>query len=481
MKTLLTLISLLTVLMPGRVGGQTFVDRTTSNDLRLLTYNVFFDHMFPDTSATDADKFARIVNAVAPDIINVQEIFDHSAADAVARLNSIAPLGAGNSWHAWQGSDNIIISKYPLSMTREAPVPAGNRDLAMALVDLPDAEYHRDLYLMNTHYKCCGGFDQVRQQQSDSLTNWMRDARHLGESIDLPGLTPMLAVGDFNIVESQAPLTNLLNGNVVDQNTYGPDSPPDWDGSSISDAQPLHNVVGPENYTWRNDWSQFDPGILDYVLYSDHVAELTHSFVLNTTDMSPVELSATGLMSNDVVLNPGNGRFDHLPLVTDFRWVSLDVLADLDGDGALDVDDLDALQTAIQAGTDQLRYDYSGEAQLNAVDFETWLFDIYGTIPGDANLDRVVDGADFLIWNENKFQSNDLWSQGDFNFDGTVDGADFLVWNDFKFTSLDTVAVPEPVSSLAVAVFCVAMCSLRIRAWSAVQRTTGLCSSSNDG
>jgi hypothetical protein len=64
---------------------------------------------------------------------------------------------------------------------------------------------------------------------------------------------------------------------------------------------------------------------------------------------------------------------------------------------------------------------------------------------GDANIDGVVDGQDFIAWNGSKFSGNLLWSAGDFNADGVVDGQDFILWNENKFTSSDGIsAVPEP-------------------------------------
>ena len=65
-------------------------------------------------------------------------------------------------------------------------------------------------------------------------------------------------------------------------------------------------------------------------------------------------------------------------------------------------------------------------------------------LPGDANLDGAVDGADFITWNSNKFESLPAWCDGDFNADGTVDGQDFITWNAHKFQSADMAAVPEP-------------------------------------
>jgi hypothetical protein len=66
-------------------------------------------------------------------------------------------------------------------------------------------------------------------------------------------------------------------------------------------------------------------------------------------------------------------------------------------------------------------------------------------LPGDANLDGTVDGNDFVIWNQSKFQAGTNWMTADFNFDGNTDGTDFIIWNQYKFQSLDAVSlVPEP-------------------------------------
>ena len=70
---------------------------------------------------------------------------------------------------------------------------------------------------------------------------------------------------------------------------------------------------------------------------------------------------------------------------------------------------------------------------------------------GDFTLDGIVDGLDFLEWNENKFTNTTGWCQGDFDSDGTVDGLDFIAWNGNKFTASDTLSVPEPTTvSMAV-------------------------------
>ena len=49
-------------------------------------------------------------------------------------------------------------------------------------------------------------------------------------------------------------------------------------------------------------------------------------------------------------------------------------------------------------------------------------------IPGDANGDRRVDGADYVIWLSHFSQNVSGASSGDFNNDGVVNGADYVIW-----------------------------------------------------
>jgi hypothetical protein len=77
-------------------------------------------------------------------------------------------------------------------------------------------------------------------------------------------------------------------------------------------------------------------------------------------------------------------------------------------------------------------------------------------LSGDANLDGFVDGMDFAIWNQHKFQTGTTWETGDFNGDGATDGADFVAWNSYKFMELEGggLSVPEPS---AVPLACIAL------------------------
>jgi hypothetical protein len=60
------------------------------------------------------------------------------------------------------------------------------------------------------------------------------------------------------------------------------------------------------------------------------------------------------------------------------------------------------------------------------------------TYAGDANLDGVIDGADYgIIDNYIQFPGADGYLNGDFNYDGVIDGADYgLIDNAIQFQSI---------------------------------------------
>ena len=141
---------------------------------------------------------------------------------------------------------------------------------------------------------------------------------------------------------------------------------------------------------------------------------------------------------------------------------------DFNGDGFWDCDDLNALSQAIVSGsTDQL-FDMDGDGSLTIADLDAagtgWLAvggannpaltGGHAFVPGDANLDGLVDGSDFGLWNASKFTGIGLYCSGDFNVDGTIDENDFNLWNENRFrasASLSELAttsvVPEPAIS----------------------------------
>jgi hypothetical protein len=146
-----------------------------------------------------------------------------------------------------------------------------------------------------------------------------------------------------------------------------------------------------------------------------------------------------------------------------FARALLDVLGqlaacDLNGDQLCDSLDADLLTAAgnLTIGIPshgQPRLDLDSNGIIDFSDLLAWLASAATENgfsepyrQGDANLDGVVDGSDFIRWNENRFSSDGLWSLGDFDGDGFVDGTDFIRWNEHRFTSIGPLVVAEPAA-----------------------------------
>ena len=121
---------------------------------------------------------------------------------------------------------------------------------------------------------------------------------------------------------------------------------------------------------------------------------------------------------------------------------------DFNDDGLWDCADIDGLVAAIAGGSNPIAFDMTGDGNVDLADRDAWLAEAGNInlgpgleyLVGDANLDGFVDGSDFIIWNDNRFQPAAEWCRGDFNADGFVDGSDFIEWNTNRFQSSSIVA-----------------------------------------
>lgn len=281
------------------------IQKQNPDAVRLLTYNVLDNGVFdPGRKA----RFDRILRALQPDLICFQEMWNPSAEETAARIDSILPLPQGQRWQALKADEgNIIVSRFPI-LQHWLILP--NHRMTAAWIDLP-ADDTTDLLLINAHLRCCSANTQ-RQQEADALAAFLRDAKQPGGRLQLPEGTPIIIAGDLNLVGFRQQQQTILTGEIVDQAQFGPPEPPDWDGTALADLISRQTEMR-MGYTWRNDHSSFAPGRLDYMIYTDSVLKPVRHFLLYTPEMSQAALNDADLRADDV-----SRASDHLPKVADF-------------------------------------------------------------------------------------------------------------------------------------------------------------------
>jgi len=280
---------------------------------RLVSYNTLYTGILePDRQP----KFQRIFQALNPDIIALQE---HSEWNEIGDI--ISSWFPEDTWYqGYTFRDLVVLSKYPI--INQASLISSERTMCALLeTDDPINPY---LLILNSHFSCCDN-DDDRQEQVDELVQVIREWR-LNDNgpFDLPEGTPMFHVGDFNFVGYREQIETVTAGNIQDEGNYGSDFPLDWDGTAITDlfSRQTHKRMA---YTWRSDGSSYNPGKLDYILYTDSNLSILNHFVLNTLAMPDSALNEWGLETEDT-----NEASDHLPRIVDFMVTDLGIVGELD-------------------------------------------------------------------------------------------------------------------------------------------------------
>ena len=340
------------------------INRPGGDSIRLATYNVKNPGIL---NLERAPHFQRIFQAIDADIWLLQEQ-NSTGAGLTDRLRSWFP---GSNWHVtgnyrW----NFTASKYPIIY--QGPLTSARRTIA-ALIDTSDI-IGTPLLTINSHLPCCTD-DDGRQRQADELMEAIRILKTGDGAFELPEGTPIIHAGDFNLVGYSSQLRTLTDGDIQDEQTYGPDFEPDWDGSPLADL-PSRHTHDRMAYTWRSDNSTFWPEKLDYILYTRSAIRPIHSFTLETRSMPVDALADGGLRAADTV-----SASDHLPRVVDLAAVESSPLflrGDANSDGSIDISD----------GINILGYLFLGENPPTCLD------------SGDSDDSGLIDLSDgILIFN----------------------------------------------------------------------------------
>ncbi|MCD4832351.1 MAG: endonuclease/exonuclease/phosphatase family protein, partial [Bacteroidales bacterium] len=287
------------------------LNKKSGDHLRIVSHNVEFDGFFEDPQKP---SFQRMYQAIVPDIIGFQEIYDHNATDMTTRLEEILPSPDGKEWKASNYADTWVASRYDILSTHSV----GGFGNGAFLLDLrPD--YNTNLLLISAHPPCCDN-DVSRQNEVDAIAQFIRDAKAGTGSITLADSTPVVILGDMNFVGDTLQLITLLDGDINDESTYGEDYIPDWDTTSFEDSKPQVTNL-PMTFTQGNSTGagSYAKGRLDYIIYSGSVMDLQNSFVLYTHSLPSDTLTKYSLQENDT-----ESASDHFPVVADF-YINLNI------------------------------------------------------------------------------------------------------------------------------------------------------------
>ena len=275
--------------------------------IRVASWNILSDGIF-DAAKQPAQN--RILDAINPDVLLFCEVFNHTAAQTQAQIETFLPSSAGQAWYtAKVDAGNVVCSRFPITQTWLIGSSTSYRESAF-LLDL-GASQTKDLLFIAAHLRCCTD-DASRQIEVDRIISFIRDARTAGGVITLPADTPIVIAGDMNLVGWRQQFDTLVNGDIVDNATYGADSPPDWDGTSLA-WPPSRHLDARAGYTWRSDTSSYYPGMLDWIFYTDSALTLHNHYIVETRTMLPSTLTANGLLATDIP-----DASDHAPRVADF-------------------------------------------------------------------------------------------------------------------------------------------------------------------
>jgi len=257
---------------------------------RLVSWNVL-----RASPMSEPEPFARVLRALEPDIVLVQE-WDGVDSEGLAAWFEAHVGGAWNAIAKPEQGVGIVARGEILATDTGDYVPIRGEEWPVRYVGATVRTAWRDTAVASVHLKCCGSNGSPEDERRLSEAKIINTV--FEQLVPGPRATRVIG-GDLNLVGSRPPIDRLR-------------AKLDADGSAL---EPVETIVLGDNaiYTWRNPDSSFSPGRLDYVLYSDANAMVVGAFVLDTGRLSEDALAALGLRRGDT------GASDHLPVVVDLR------------------------------------------------------------------------------------------------------------------------------------------------------------------
>jgi hypothetical protein len=179
----------------------------------------------------------------------------------------------------------------------------------------------------------------------------------------------------------------------------------------------------------------------------------TKPSALETRDLDAAIFDATSTYNQWTVFP------DYFDPVAAGLTLALSPLGDFDGDGELQMADLDELIQRLRFGEPRRwlaeLHDVNENDRLSSSDLDFWIKELKGTWFGDANLDGEFNSSDMVqVFAAGKYETEQeaSWAMGDWDASGIFDSSDmvtaFADGGYEKGLRMDAAAVPEPTSVL---------------------------------
>jgi hypothetical protein len=278
--------------------GEARLDLTPAEGaLRLVSWNVLHDGLLKRP-----ESFEPLLQAIGADVYVFEEAWE-------ATPEQVMPLLGRAAGGDWVGAKQEILLMTRMNLLGSWPVE-GARAGAF-LLDAGEL-LGSPLLVVGAHLPCCDK-DEARQLEIDAIHAFLREARE-GEvaGLELTDATPVVIAGDMNLVGESDQRAALRTGTLFHPDRFGPERMPDGDDTPLAEVE-LRHPFAPFVFTWQSPESEYPPGQLDFVFYTDSVLEPRRAWVLHTPLLPEETLDAMGLEQSATA-----EASDHIPLVVDF-------------------------------------------------------------------------------------------------------------------------------------------------------------------
>jgi len=256
----------------------------SEDTVRVVCWNVQFGQLL-----VQEDRGSRILKALQPDILLLQELDGN---DTPEKLRRFLANALGGTWNVHMSAGTVDEQCHRLRSavaTRIPSIKLRNEKATPKKTVMAKMEVHGKLItLVSLHFRCCGGPDGEAEHQRREEATQIRNA------IDGVASQGAIIAGDWNLVGTNQPLLEVKGD----------------DFTVVEALQPDGLLCA----TWSDTTSVFTPGRLDWMLVSTDSIEVDRGFVLDTSDLDSETLESHHLFSQDTAK-----LSDHLPLVADLR------------------------------------------------------------------------------------------------------------------------------------------------------------------